>query len=162
MMGDEEFYEFALATEDDSKLSRFTQEAINCAELDTCCTSNVAGEQWTKLMLDSLSLEDRKKVVGPVKCKVPFKFGNNGRLYAEEKWTIPVVIAGTKGTLTFHTIKSDIPLLMCKKAMKTLKVNLNIEHDKVTIFGKEMDLDTTSSVHYILPLFGKGEETEVN
>ena len=73
-----------------------------------------------------------------------------------------MLIAGIKGTLTFHTIKSIIPLLMCKKAMKTLKVNLNIEHDKVIFFGKEMDLYTTSSGHYILPLLGGEEEPEFN
>lgn len=163
MMGsDKEFYEFALATEDDSKLSNFTREAINCAAFDTCCTGNVAGKQWTRIMLDSLSEADKKKVVGQIKCSVPFLFGNSGRLYAKEKYTIPVTFAGKKGSLTFHIIKSDIPLLMCKKAMKTLGVNLNILTDVITVFGIEMDLDCTSSGHYILPLLGEGEEPDVN
>ena len=36
---------------DPNTLSQFTADAINCAALDTCCTSSVAGERWMKIYL---------------------------------------------------------------------------------------------------------------
>ena len=45
-MGDEEWMEFALATQHGEKLSKFTQEAKNFAAVDTACTSNVGGKPW--------------------------------------------------------------------------------------------------------------------
>ena len=59
---DEEL-DFALATYLESELSEFTREAKNCAALDTCCTSSVAGKQWLDIFINSLSQDMKRKVV---------------------------------------------------------------------------------------------------
>ena len=43
---EEEEEELFLMTEDNRELSQFTQEALNCAALDTCCSSSVTGKDW--------------------------------------------------------------------------------------------------------------------
>ena len=43
-----------LFTEDRNELSQFTQEARNCAALDTCCSSSVSGKDWLEMYLDAI------------------------------------------------------------------------------------------------------------
>ena len=40
----EEDEKLVLFTQDESELSKFTREAVNCAALDTLCSKTVAGE----------------------------------------------------------------------------------------------------------------------
>ena len=152
VMGDEEWMEFALATQHGEKLSKFTQEAKNCAAVDTACTSNVGGKPWYEMLYETLSESDRKKVKGPLPSSKVFRFGNNQVLSLLGKYIVPVYIAGKKGSLEFDMIDSDIPLLLSKKSMKGLKMKLDIETDKCKIFGVEIDLETTGNGHYLLPL----------
>ena len=60
----DEVFEFleklVLFTDNSSEMNRFTSETLNCAALDTCCTSSVAGKNWMKVYLESLP-EDIKK-----------------------------------------------------------------------------------------------------
>ena len=56
------------------KMEQFTLEARNCAALDTCCTSSVAGKPWLDMYVRELDEEDRAKVVGLVKSNKLFKF----------------------------------------------------------------------------------------
>ena len=134
-MGDNGYFEFALAAQHREKLSKFTEEVGTCGALDTCCMSNVAGPKWRKSFIEQLSKEDREKVKGPIKSEKIFKFGNNQALPSLGHWTVPVVIVGKKGTMAFDEIQSDIPLLISKTAMKNAKMHINIEDDIVTIFG---------------------------
>ena len=65
-----------------------------------------------------------------------FKFGNSGRLSSIGKYTIPVVLAGRKGTIEIDTIDSDFPLLLSKKAMKAAKMKIDLVNDTVEVLGK--------------------------
>ena len=121
---EEEEIDFALATQEEYQLSQFTKEASNCAALDTCCTSSVAGKPWLEMYLRELSVQDRNKVNGPRNGFRVFKFGNSAKLPSLGYYTVPVVIAGKKGTIDLDIIDSDIPLLMSKKAMKMMKINM--------------------------------------
>ena len=56
-------------TEDSSELSEVAKEALNCAVLDTCCSSSVSGKAWLDFYLESLYKERRGEVRGPLtKC----------------------------------------------------------------------------------------------
>ena len=62
-------------------------------------------------------------------------------------------------------MKSDIPLLLSKKAMKKAKMKIDLENDTCAIFGKEIELKTTSSGHYCISLLEEmstGDNTEVD
>ena len=111
----------ALATQFQEGFGQFTKAARNCAALDTCCTSSVAGRPWLDMYVQQLCEEERKKMTGPEHSKKLFKFGNNGKLRSLGKYSVPAVIGGKNCNIEFDVIDSDIPLLLSKKAMKAMK-----------------------------------------
>jgi len=115
---DFEIERFVLFTADKEEMSKFTSEAINCAALDTCCTSTVAGEKWMKAYLNGLPPEMRCKVKGPMTGKKCFQFGNQGVLRSQGKYVIPAVVAGQEINIQVDVIPSDIPMLLSKEEMK--------------------------------------------
>ena len=59
----------------------------------------------------------------------------------------PCELAGKKIFIKCHIVDSDLPLLLSKDAMKKAHMKLDLENDKAEIFGKEIDLDCTTSGH---------------
>ena len=49
-------------------------------------------------------------------------------------------------------VDSDIPLLLSKPDMKRLGLQINMENDTAKIFDKVIDLGTTTSGHYFIPI----------
>ena len=147
-----------LFTEDGAELSQFTQEALNCAALDTCCSSTVSGKDWLDIYLNSIGQDRRGEVQGPFESDKIFKFGNNGRLPSEGRYLVPATLAGTSVTIGLDVIDSDIPLLLSKQAMKKACMNIDLQNDVATAFGKEEKLITTSCGHYCMPLLGDAND----
>ena len=54
--------------------SVFTTDALNCAVLDSACSSTVCGKAWFEHYLNSLEPEDKNEVKKVFSGKV-FKFG---------------------------------------------------------------------------------------
>ena len=74
-----------------------------------------------------------------------------------------MILAGKVGILELDLIKSDIPLLMSKKAMKEARMKIGLTNDTVEVFGIKASLLTTSSGNYCIPLLGdSGEEIEMD
>ena len=141
-----------LYAKEEEELSLFTREAKNCAALDTCCTSNVSGRQWLEAYIDSLDEERRKEVRGPLPSDRVFKFGNDGLLCSEGKYFLPAEVAGKEVDIEADVVSSDIPLLLSKKSMKRAGMKLDMEDDTAIVYGKKVNLVTTTSGHYCLPL----------
>ena len=49
-------------------------------------------------------------------------------------------------------MKNEIPLLLSKNSMNKANTKIDFANDKVNIFGKEVDLQFTSSGNYAIPL----------
>ena len=143
-----------LFTDDRAELSQFKQEALNCASLDTCCSSTVSGKEWLDIYLNSMEKTKREKVQGPFKSDKIFRFGNNGKLPSEGRYLVPATLAGTNVTIGMDVIDSDIPLLLSKQAMKKAGMKIDIKNDTATAFGNEEQLITTAGGHYCMPLLG--------
>ena len=145
---------------DAKAMSRFTAEALNCAALDTCCTSSVAGEKWMKIYVSGLPENLKQQVKGPNKGIKKFQFGNLGVLESVGQYKIPVMIAGELDELVVDVIKSDIPLLMSKKEMVKRGMVLDLPENKVLFKGKNRteELGITSAGHCILHLMKIGQE----
>ena len=153
--------DFAFATQLKDELGQFTREARNCAALDTCCTSSVAGRPWFDMYVQELGEEERRKVRGPELSNRLFKFGNNGMLRSLGHYSVPAMVAGKSCVIDFDLIDSDIPLLMSKKAMKKMKMRIDLEKDTACIWGTTVELKTTNSGHYLLSLLGDAEEVNI-
>ena len=159
LTGEEE--KVVLFTQDESELSKFTREAVNCATLDTLCSKTVAGEKWFNIYREALG--DRKsEIEGPENNNRVFTFGNQGSLPSLATYTIPGKLAGKLVQLEVDVVKSDIPLLLSKTTMKNAKVKIDTETDMASIFGSEVPLNITSAGHYCVPFLPpKSEEEEV-
>ena len=157
---DEDTIEKVFFTTNKDELSKFTAESINCAALDSCCTSSVSGEKWMEIFLSSVPSELKEHIQGPYKSRKTFQFGNQGILPTQKAYTIPIVVAGNKHLIEVDVINSDIPLLMSKGHMKQLGITLNMANDTASINGQPIRVDTTSAGHFILNLFGDNEHQD--
>ena len=143
------------------ELSRFTNEALNCAALDTCCSQTVAGYQWLQYYLRSLPKDLREAAIGPQETDKQFRFGNNQLLTSKEKWELPVFLGDRQTFITVYIIPSDIPMLMSKSDLQANDAILYMKEDKAKINGKMVDLSTTTAGHYIVNLLEDKEMHDI-
>ena len=101
--------------------------------------------------LDSLDPAVKSKVVEQPSDTL-FKFGGGTVLESQKKVTFPCVIAGTECEIQTDVVNSELPLLLSKESMKKAKVKLDLENDCASIFGREVQLQCTSSGHYCVPI----------
>ena len=133
------------------QVKSFTWECRGAAALDSCCTSNVAGESWLKMYLEELDEENLKKVETFPSSRT-FGFGNNESLTANVSYRIPVLMAGKRKKLDIDIIKSDIPLLLSKKTMEKIGTKLDFENKTITMFGNTVEMLETRSGHPIIKI----------
>ncbi len=144
-----------------SDVSMLGIEANNSAVLDSACSSTVCGESWLDGYLDTLDEKERESVISKNSDKI-FKFGGGTKLQSTGEYTIPAYLVGEKVSIRTDVVKSDIPLLLSREAMKTAKVKMDIENDSAEVLGKEVSLNLTSSGHYCIPLGKDISVKEVN
>ena len=140
------------------EIQRLGEEAINCAVLDTACTSNVCGTKWYQCYIDSLPENEKDQIKTSEGYKV-FKFGGGEQRKSKMFCQIPCRIAGKDVTIGVDVVESAIPLLLSLKALKTANTKLNLEQDTAEIFGTEVPLNFTSSGHYCIPIDKRDEVT---
>ncbi|CAG2236150.1 unnamed protein product [Mytilus edulis] len=115
-------------------------ESANSAILDSACTSTRKRSRKPKRN----SLENPKETL--------FKFGGGTVLQSTKKVTFPCAIAGVECEIQADVVTRDIPLLLSKDSMKKAKMKLDLENDSANIFGKDVQLQSTSSGHYCVPI----------
>lgn len=130
-----------------------TVESLNCALLDSCCTSNVCGESWMEYYIESLSATDKESVKVQNSGRI-FQFGGETFIPSQGSYRIPAVFGTEKVYIIVDVIKSEIPLLLSRTCMKKLRANIDYENDRAMILGQNMTLSFTASGHHcvnILP-----------
>ena len=127
------------------------RESFGSMVLDSACSSTVCGTSWLNDYISILDDSDRKAVV-----KLPgeriFQFGGGTRLKSLGEYKLPAYVVGKRVLIKVDEVSSDIPMLLSKNAMKEMKVKMNYEQDTADILGKHVNLNTTSSGHYCLPI----------
>ena len=149
-----------LFTNDKAELSRFTAESLNCAALDTCCTSSVSGDKWMQIYLKAIPKHLQNRIKGPFSTGTEFTFGNSQSLKSGKAYKIPIVVAGDIHEITVDIIPSDIPLLLSKSHMKQLGIALDMVNDTATANGKPLKVNTTSAGHFIINLLGENDNDD--
>ena len=134
-----------------SEMHVFTSEAMNCAVLDSACSSTVCGRRWMDSYMNSLDEDQKQKIARSDSARI-FKFGGGTRLISEGQYEIPATLAGHKVKIRTDVVDSDIPLLLSKAAMKKAQMKLDLVHDTAEIMGEQVTLNCTSSGHYCVPI----------
>ena len=107
--------------------------------------------KWLSSYIESLDESDKDKVKQSC-SQNNFKFGGGRQLRSQGVYCIPALAAGKEVTIQTDVVAADIPLLLLRKSMKTAGIKIDLTSDTVTIFGKSVMLNTTSSGHYCTPI----------
>lgn len=127
-------------------------ESFNYAVLDSACSSTVCGIDWMDCYLETLSVDDMKKVKEE-ESSMSFKFGDGSRVKSLKKITFPAVLAGEKCRIKTDVVNSDIPLLFGKPSMEKARVKIDFEIDCAEVLGRHIQLKCTPSGHYCIPIY---------
>ena len=77
-----------------------------------------------------------------------YKFGDGNTLKSIHSVVLLCIITGMKISISIDVVDSDIPLLLSKNAMKRAKTRINFENDTVTMLGRKVPMQCTSSGHH--------------
>ncbi|VDI81921.1 Hypothetical predicted protein [Mytilus galloprovincialis] len=123
-------------------------EAFNAAVVDTACTKTVCGTKWLHQFLDTFDSANEE-----IKCKesnTPFKFGDGKTVHSYQSVKLPATIGSLKCYIETEVVDCEIPLLLSKDSLKRAQTVLDLHNDKVTMFGKPVDVHFTSNGHYCI------------
>ena len=135
-------------------LEQVTAESLNCALVDTGCTSNVCGINWLNCFMDTLP-ED--VIVEESHSNKSFAFGPGPEYSSLKQINLPVNIGNANGFIRTDVVEADIPMLLSKSSLKEAQAQLDFVNDTLTLNGRAVQLCHTSSGHYGIPLSSKQE-----
>lgn len=133
------------------KLDVLLSESYGSVILDTGCSTTVCGEGWLNAYVQSLSEYERHNIREEPTVST-FTFGDGRSVSSLKRVVLPCRICGVNATISTDVVKCNIPLLLSKSAMRRAKMTIDFEHDLITIMGKTVKLDCTTSGHYRLPI----------
>ena len=129
----------------------FIGEVFSKGILDSGCTKTVSGRTWMNEYI-SIVPQTYNKHQKFSKTYSTFKFGDGNECVAVENVVIPVVIGKKMYKISVDIVENEIPLLISRKTMKSLGMNMNFETDSIEIDGQRIQLFVTSTGHYCVPL----------
>lgn len=133
------------------KLDTLVGESFGSVVLDSGCATTVCGEEWLKYFIETLP-EHELKQVRTEPTTSTFRFGDGKTVVSSRRLVLPCYIGGLKATIRTDVVDCNIPLLLSRDAMKRAKMNINFENDTAELLGKTINLISTSSGHYCLPI----------
>ena len=110
-------------------------------------TETVAGEKWYQNFKTNL-LNDYVAQMGSLPSETVFKFGDGKKLKSKISVIFPIVTADKKRKIKAEIVKENIPLLLSKSLLKNAQIAIDLDYDKATILGKEINLHQSTSGHY--------------
>ena len=140
----------------ESSMKIFVAESLSAAILDSGASSTVSGEVWIDSYIEGLSSPEQDLVTySDSSCS--FKFGSGEPIPSLYKVKIPATIGEQKLFIETDVVKSDVPLLLSRQAMKKANTKINFKDDTVNMLGFKQDVIVTSSGHYAVNLNGNKE-----
>ena len=135
------------------RLQRLVNEASGYAVIDSGCSNTVCGSKWLEDHLNSLSDYERELIKEESSCST-FTFGNGVTVTSHKKVNFPCHIGKMYATITTDVVDCSLPLLLSRVSMKKARMIINFETDQVKVNGNQsiIDLKTSSTGHYLLPI----------
>ena len=129
----------------------FVAEATNPAVIDTACSKTVCGRDWLENFIREYD-ETAKDLLRIKSSKLPFRFGDSSLVYSYQNIILPVRIGNLQFNISTEVVDKNIPLLLSKASMKRADASIDLQKDRVCMFGQVIDTFETSSGHYAIPL----------
>ena len=138
----------------DTDMEGLVGECFGKALLDSACTKTVCGEPWMKVYLEILG-DDEMKLVETTHSDTKFRFGDGVEIKSLRCMKIPATIGDKRVMICTDVVASDIPLLLSRSSMKKSNMVLDFVKDTVKVLGTTIQLESTFSGHYCIPLTNK-------
>ena len=81
-----------------------------------------------------------------------FKLGDGRKVKSKENVIFPVVIADKKCKIKEEIVKRNISLLLSKSSLKKAQTVIDLDNDKATILGKEINLHQSTTSDYCIDI----------
>ena len=134
-----------------SEVNVFVAEMSCSALIDTACSKTVAEIDWFTNYTKNLDDYSLNQVLYK-KSNTPFKFGESRKVYSQNKATIPAKIGETLCNTEVQIVDAKIPLLLSKSLLKKSNTLIDLQNDKVTMFGDDIDIKLSSNGHYAIEI----------
>ena len=110
--------------------------------MDSSASGTVCGLKWYECFRETIPEKQRKnvKVLDGVRT-----FGDGNTLKSIHSVVLPCIIAGMKISISTDVVDLDILLLLSKNAMKRAKTCINFENDTVTMLGRKVPKQCTTT-----------------
>ena len=105
--------------------------------------------------VDSLDDKSQKEIICS-ESKTPFKFGDGKTVYSNQLVKFPAKIGTKVCSIEAEVVDCELPLLLSKDSLKRAKTVLDLNNDKVSMFGEQIDVNFTSSGHYCVSISNIG------
>ena len=84
--------------------------------------------------------------------RIGFRFYDCKRHYSFKRASIPALEGENNCVIETEIVKADIPLLLSKTSLKRAHAVIDLDKYVITMFGKSVELETTSSGHYCISI----------
>lgn len=145
------FLGYAGAMDKGGKIQRLVEESSGCVVLDSGCSSTVCGAGWYDTFVKGLSEYEKEKIVME-KSTANFTFADGVTVPSVMKVKLPCMIGGMRAEIATDVVECNIPLLLSRYSMKRAKMIMNFVTDQVKVMGRVVDLLTSTSGHYLMPI----------
>ena len=135
----------------DNKLNNLVNESSMSAVLDSGCSKTVCGENWLFNYTKNLSDYDQQHIK-KTDSSASFTFGDGSSEKSLMRLSLPCYVGGKRCYVETDVVKSNIPMLLSKKAMKKSQMCLDFGKDTASIGDETISLKCSSSGHYLFPL----------
>ena len=115
--------------------------------IDCACPTTVAGMEWVKSFISSLTEQDKKLVQVEASVRI-YKFGGGERRNSLCTVQFPCHLANQNVHLKTEVIEADLPLLIGNSTLKKTGAALFFKSSQVEMMGNMVDMKETESGHY--------------
>ena len=126
--------------------------------VDSGCGRSIIGAETLK-EFNNLWRSKGVEVPSPYHETNQFRYGNGHHEVSTQAADLPVTLAGKRGKIRAAIVKGKAPLLISRKALRTLQATINFVEDKMTLFDdrRVIKLHTNSAGQYTVNVMDEGE-----
>jgi len=129
-------------TNDQSLSNVLSRTAI----VDTACSKAVMGHDWFQYFYENLPEEFASRVViHRDNSSIAFQFGDGQRIKPLGRVTIPIKVGQTHVMLKTEVVDRSIPLLLSKEFLQYARAVLDMENNRIVMFGQELETSFSRS-----------------
>ena len=136
---------------DQTHLTLLVGETLGHAVVDTGCPCTVAGNEWLKTYVTTLSRKDRLSI-RTRNSNNKFSFGDGSAYQSKCNVIVPIYVGQCRYELSIDVVDCNIPLLLSRETLRRAKAKIDVEMATICLLGVTVPLIITSTGHLCLSI----------